>query len=146
MIWTLVVLAILMWLLQGLLNVVQLKKFNKELKSLRKSGRVAIGKARGRFKAGCLLLLCIDDNCKIIKGRRLQGITSFARFKDFDKLNGVVLTEITEDICKPFDKQLAKAILSAVEEYKNYTKEQLEKQKDKENPDSKQTDDTCLNN
>lgn len=140
MFWVFIVLAIVMWLLQGLLNIVQLKKFNRELKLLRQSGRVAIGKARGRFKAGCLLLLCIDDNCKIIKAKKLQGITSFARFKDFDKLNGIVLTDITEDMCKQFDKQLAKAILSAVEEYKNYTKQQLEKLEKKE------TDDTCLNN
>ena len=63
MFWTFIVLGIVMWLLQGLLNIYQLKKFNKELKNLRQSGRVAIGKARGRFKAGCLLLLCIDDVC-----------------------------------------------------------------------------------
>ena len=81
MFWTFIVLGIVMWLLQGLLNIYQLKKFNKELKNLRQSGRVAIGKARGRFKAGCLLLLCIDDDCKIITGKKLQGVTSFARFK-----------------------------------------------------------------
>ena len=46
MFWTFIVLGIVMWLLQGLLNIYQLKKFNKELKNLRQSGRVAIGKAR----------------------------------------------------------------------------------------------------
>ena len=91
MFWTFIVLGIVMWLLQGLLNIYQLKKFNKELKNLRQSGRVAIGKARGRFKAGCLLLLCIDDDCKIITGKKLQGVTSFARFKDFNELNGTIV-------------------------------------------------------
>ena len=86
MFWTFIVLGIVMWLLQGLLNIYQLKKFNKELKNLRQSGRVAIGKARGRFKAGCLLLLCIDDDCKIITGKKLQGVTSFARFKNFNEI------------------------------------------------------------
>ena len=129
MFWTFIVLGIVMWLLQGLLNIYQLKKFNKELKNLRQSGRVAIGKARGRFKAGYLLMLCIDENCKIIKGRKLQGITSFAGFKDFDDLNGIVLTDITEDFCTNtnFDKQSKMAILSAVEEYKEYTRQQEEK-------------------
>lgn len=127
MFWILIVLAVAMWVLQGILSVFQLKKFNRELKSLRKSGRVAIGKARGRFKAGCLLLLCIDENCKIIKGRKLQGITSFARFKDFDALNGIVLTDITEDFYNNFDKQTKAAVLSAVEEYRQYTKQQEEK-------------------
>ena len=89
MFWILIVLAIAMWVLQGILSVFQLKKFNRELKRLRKSGRVAIGKARGRFKAGCLLMLCIDEKCTIIKGRKLQGITSFAGFKDFNDLNGI---------------------------------------------------------
>lgn len=105
MFWTFIVLGIVMWLLQGLLNIYQLKKFNKELKNLRQSGRVAIGKARGRFKAGCLLLLCIDDDCKIITGKKLQGVTSFARFKDFNELNGYYLPEITEKDCQNFDKQ-----------------------------------------
>ncbi|OUO41441.1 hypothetical protein B5F82_01525 [Megamonas hypermegale] len=127
MFWILIVLAIAMWVLQGILSVFQLKKFNRELKRLRKSGRVAIGKARGRFKAGCLLMLCIDENCKIIKGRKLQGITSFAGFKDFNDLNGIVLTDITEDFCNNFDKQTKTAILSAVEEYRQYTKQQEEK-------------------
>ncbi|SNU99382.1 DNA-binding transcriptional activator GutM [Megamonas hypermegale] len=127
MFWILIVLAIAMWVLQGILSVFQLKKFNRELKRLRKSGRVAIGKARGRFKAGCLLMLCIDENCKIIKGRKLQGITSFASFKDFNNLNGIVLTDITEDFCNNFDKQTKTAILSAVEEYRQYTKQQEEK-------------------
>ena len=119
MFWTFIVLGIVMWLLQGLLNIYQLKKFNKELKNLRQSGRVAIGKARGRFKAGCLLLLCIDDDCKIITGKKLQGVTSFARFKDFNELNGYYLPEITEKDCQNFDKQTSSAILSAVEEYKH---------------------------
>ena len=34
MFWTFIVLGIVMWLLQGLLNIYQLKKFNKELKNL----------------------------------------------------------------------------------------------------------------
>ena len=37
MFWTFIVLGIVMWLLQGLLNIYQLKKFNKELKNLRQS-------------------------------------------------------------------------------------------------------------
>ena len=126
MFWIFIVLGIVMWLLQGLLSVYQLKKFNKELKNLRQSGRVAIGKARGRFKAGCLLLLCIDENCNIIKGKKLQGVTSFARFKDFNELNGYSLPKITEKDCQNFDKQTRSAILSAVEEYKQYTKQQEE--------------------
>lgn len=134
MFWILVVLAIAMWLLQGLFSVLQLKKFNKELKSLRKSGRVAIGKARGRFKAGCLLLLCIDENCKIITGKKLQGVTIFAGFKDFTDLNGMVLTDITENTCQAFDKQTKAAILSAVDEYNAYTKQQAQEQTCLETP------------
>ena len=125
-IWLFVILGISMWLLQGLLSVLQLKKFNKELKNLRKSGRVAIGKARGKFKAGCLLLLCIDENCKIIVGRKMQGITIFAGFNDFNDLNGMILPEITENDVSKFNKQIQTAILSAVDEYKQYTKQQQE--------------------
>ena len=134
MFWVFIVVAIAMCLLQGMLSVFQLKKFNKELKTLRQYGKVAIGKARGRFKAGCLLLLCIDENCTIIKGRKLQGITSFATFKDFNTLNGKNLSNITETDCINFDKQIKIAILSAVEEYKEYTKQQAETSKCLESP------------
>lgn len=130
MIWVFVAAAVIMWLLQGLLSAFQLKKFNRELKTMRQSGRVAIGKARGRFRAGCLLLLCIDADCRIVKGRLLQGITSFANFRDFNSLNGIVLTDIDESTCAGFDKQTAKAILSAVDEYRQYTAQQAEKQDD----------------
>lgn len=130
MIWVFVAATVIMWLLQGLLSAFQLKKFNRELKTMRQSGRVAIGKARGRFRAGCLLLLCIDADCRIIKGRLLQGVTSFANFQDFNHLNGIVLTDIDESMCAEFDSQTAKAILSAVDEYRQYTAQQAEKQDD----------------
>lgn len=130
MIWVFVAAAVIMWLLQGLLSAFQLKKFNRELKTMRQSGRVAIGKARGRFRAGCLLLLCIDADCRIVKGRLLQGVTSFANFRDFNYLNGIVLTDIDESMCAGFDKQTAKAVLAAVDEYRQYTAQQAEKQDD----------------
>ncbi len=142
MIWMFIALAIAMWLLQGLLSVFQLKKFNRELKSLRQTGRVAIGKTRGRFKTGCLLLLCIDENTIIIKGRKLQGITSFASFHDFNDLNGIKLTNIDENIIAGFDKQTAKAINSAVDEYIQYSKQQnkeTENKKYNENNIEKET-------
>ena len=64
---------------------------------------------------------------RLLKEGKLQGITSFASFKDFNNLNGIVLTDITEDFCNNFDKQTKTAILSAVEEYRQYTKQQEEK-------------------
>ncbi len=143
MIWIFIALAIAMWLLQGLLSVLQLKKFNRELKQLRKTGRVAIGKTRGRFKSGCLLLLCIDENAVIIKGRKLQGITSFASFRDFNELNGIKLTDVDGDVTAGFDAQTAKAIASAVDEYVQYSKQQqqeIENKKDNENNSENNTE------
>lgn len=44
--------------LQFLFQMVQMKSFNKFYTKLRKKGRVAIGKAKGGFHAGAIVMFC----------------------------------------------------------------------------------------
>lgn len=117
-----VALAVFVWVAQTVLGFRQFKKFNNHIKELRQEGRVAIGRARGHFSAGVLVLFVIDDQCKIIRGEIMEGRTVFAGFKPFDNFNGLTLFELSEDLCKTMklSRQQTAAVLSAQQEYESY--------------------------
>lgn len=125
MLW-LIMIAALMWILQCILGLWQFNKFNRRFKELRMEGRVAIGRAKGRFVAGAVVLLCIDKECNIIKGEKMQGTTIFAGIKPFHTFDRMNLLAINEACCQELDKQTAKAVLNAVHNYKAFVeKEQM---------------------
>mgnify|MGYP000609051363 CR=1 FL=1 len=94
MMWTLFIAAIAIWVLQTALTLWQFRRFNRRLKELRQSGPVAIGKAKGRFLAGAIVLLCIDADCCIVKGEIMEGVTVFAKCRPFSALNGLNLLDM----------------------------------------------------
>lgn len=128
MVW-LILVAVLMWILQCLLGVWQFKSFNREFKVLRAEGRVAVGKSKGRIVAGAVVLLCIDADCRIIKGKKMQGLTIFARLRMFDHFNRKNLLDIDRKACEGLDQQTTKAVLNAVENYREFIRQEAEKQK-----------------
>ena len=117
-----IALAVVVWIAQTILGLWQFKKFNAHLKALRREGRVAIGRARGRFSAGVLVLFVIDSDCRILKGEIMEGRTVFAVFKPFDNFNGLTLFELSENLCKgmKLSKQQTTAVISAQQEYESY--------------------------
>jgi len=126
MLW-LILLGALMWILQCVLGLLQFRRFNRHLKQLRSFGRVAIGRSKGRVVAGAVVLLCIDENCNIIKGEKIEGLTIFAGVKSFDCLNGINLLDLNEMVCAGLPKQTKKAVLQAVEDYKSFQQMEVEK-------------------
>ncbi len=123
MLW-LIIVAALMWILQCILGIWQFNKFNRRFKELRAEGRVAIGRAKGRVVAGAVVLLCIDKECNIIKGEKMQGTTIFAGLKPLNKFNHMNLLDINEVSCNGLDKQTTKAVLNAVSNYKEFIKKE----------------------
>lgn len=121
-IWFLVATAVVVWVLQTALGFWQFKRFSNHVRDLRQFGRVAIGRARGRFSAGVLVLFVIDNECRIIKGEIMQGRTVFANCKPFDEFNGVTLFELSEELCDsmklPAQQKLA--VISARQDYESY--------------------------
>lgn len=117
-----IALAVFVWILQTVLGFWQFKKFSNHLKQLRGEGRVAIGRARGHFSAGVIVLLVIDNYCRIIKGEIMEGRTVFAGFKPFNHLNGLTLFELSDDLCKSLklDFKQSVAVLSAKKDYEDY--------------------------
>ena len=114
--------AVVVWIAQTVLGLRQFKKFNAHLKSLRKEGRVAIGRARGHFMAGVLILFVIDEQCRILRGEIMEGRTVFAGFSPFETFNGLTLFELSEDLCKEMQlsRQQTAAVISAQREYESY--------------------------
>ena len=130
MIWTLFIAAIAIWVLQTALTLWQFRRFNRRLKELRQSGPVAIGKAKGRFLAGAIVLLCIDADCRIVKGEIMEGVTVFAKCRPFSALNGLNLLDLSEALCEEqgLTRQQIKAALSARQDYLSYQELQREQQ------------------
>lgn len=114
--------GVVVWILQTVLGLWQFKKFNAHLKNLRKIGKVAIGRSRGRFSAGVVVLFVIDEQAKILKGEIMEGRTVFASFKPFEKFNGITLFELGEELCKTMklNSQQTAAVVFARKEYENY--------------------------
>ena len=114
--------AVVVWIAQTVLGLRQFKKFNNHIRELRQEGRVAIGRARGHFTAGALVLFVIDDECRILRGEIMEGRTVFAGFKPFEKFNGLTLFELSEELCKSMklSRQQTNAVISAQQEYESY--------------------------
>ena len=114
--------AVVVWIAQTVLGFRQFKKFNNHIRELRQEGRVAIGRARGHFMAGVLVLFIIDDECRIIRGEIMEGRTVFAGFSPFEHFNGLTLFEPSQDLCKSMklSKQQTTAVISAQQEYESY--------------------------
>jgi len=115
-----VLLAAGLWILQGLFGFWQLRHFNQRFKLLRNEGRVVVGKSKGRIMAGAVLMFCLDQDCKIIKGEKMEGISIFARLKPFNSLNNLNLLEIEEKQYSGLDRPTCKAVMNAIENYKAF--------------------------
>ena len=130
----LVVLAVVVWILQTVLGLWQFKRFSNHIRDLRGLGRVAIGRAKGGFMSGVIVLLVIDNYCRIIKGEIMEGRTVFAGFKEFNVLNGLTLFELSDELCKSLklDFQKSVAVMSAKQDYENYQIMQADNSNQKE--------------
>ena len=116
MLW-LALIAVLMWVLQLVLSILQFRRFAAHVKEMRREGRVAIGKAKGRFVAGAIVLFVIDPACNIVRGEIMKGVTVFAGFRSFDDFTGRNLLDLTEADVAAYDRQTRRTVLGAREEY-----------------------------
>ncbi|HEY0222867.1 MAG TPA: transcriptional regulator GutM [Lactovum miscens] len=87
-------LFVTLYLIQSWFSWKQIKAFNHGFQELRRKGKVVVGKRSGHFVAGTVILLLVSPEGKIIEGRKMQGISVFARFRNFDTLNGTILVDL----------------------------------------------------
>ncbi|MBU3176990.1 transcriptional regulator GutM [Clostridium estertheticum] len=113
------VVVMLSFALQYFLGFKQIKHFNDEYIRLRKEGRVSIGRRAGKIQSGTIILFALDKNDRIRYGRKIQGTTILAKFKDFNTFNGREIGKITlkDEEMKKEIKITRKAVLDAVNSY-----------------------------
>src|SRR5699024_3027604 len=96
-----IMLAIMVaWILQTILGTTQVRNFNKHYTELRKYGRVSIGRSKGIFRSGVVLLMSIDKERNIQIAKKMQGVTILARFKRFPIIEGQDLLDIEPEVYK----------------------------------------------
>jgi DNA-binding transcriptional regulator of glucitol operon len=118
--WIIFVLIGAAWIGQMILGFYQIKYFNKNFKDMRKLGKVVIGKNKGKVRAGVVVLIAIDKDSNIIKAKKMQGISVFARMRALKILENKNLLKINTSSLKGVDKWTVKAVDNGIESYKNY--------------------------
>lgn len=112
--------AIAAYLFQGFLGFLQIKHFTNVYGELRRQGKVAIGRHTGKFKAGTIVMFSLDELGIIIEGRKMQGTTILAKFKNIEDVKGYHITELSLNVpCVVKENKLTRiTMMDAVETYK----------------------------
>ena len=116
----LIILFCIAFALQYLLTFLQMKHFMASYRRLRQKGRVAIGKARGAFRAGAIAMFAIDGSGSILEGSYLQGVTVFARARVLKGFEGMDVGDLKPRDCKRMrlSGPVTKAVLEASSNYR----------------------------
>ena len=88
---------------------------------------MAIGKAKGGFRSGAVVLVCIDEENRIVKAEKMSGRTVFASFRPLAGLEGKFLPSLTETDCEGLGRQVKTAVMNARQDYENYQELQKER-------------------
>ena len=126
----LILIGITVWILNFIFGLLQIKDFNKNYIELRKLGKVAIGRKKGRLSSGTIVLIRIKDDGLIEESRKMQGVTVTARVKNFKGLEDKYIGQLEENDLKKFNKPLKKAILDAVKNYNAFKIKEVNKEKE----------------
>ena len=115
--WFLLICFGVAFLAQYALGIVQMKSFTVNFGRLRKMGKVAIGKKKGAFRAGAIVMFAVDNDGIILDGSYMSGVTVLARFKKLKGFEGLNVATLTKENVKGFPKQVQGAILEASSNY-----------------------------
>ncbi|OBX09808.1 XRE family transcriptional regulator [Gallibacterium salpingitidis] len=111
---SLIIIAIIAWILQIVLGWWQVSQFNKEFEKLCKQGNVGIGRTKGRFKPKVVIAIAFDQNHRVVNSIILKGLTVFSRPKTITKLQGLLHSEIVPEAIFPNDKHSQEALKEAI--------------------------------
>lgn len=95
--WKIFAVAFVLMVFNSILTYKQAKDFTTSFNEIRKYGNVIVGKDKQYFIYGVILILACDNNGYITKGKIMEGFSVFARFKDFDVLNGQSIYDLKEE-------------------------------------------------
>lgn len=111
--WFLVIILGVSYLAQMGFSFFQLQDFARAYASLRKHGKVAIGKRKNALSAGSIAMFLIDDDGTIIQAKSLSGLSVLARFKPLAGFDGMDIAHVTEGPLARLPRGLRLAVLNA---------------------------------
>lgn len=117
MLWLAIVALAFIYVTNTVLAFLQTKNYTSAFTSLRRRGRVAIGKKKGVFRAGAIVMLLLDENGIVTDGARLTGVTVLSRFRPFDAFNGAALTDIDATDDRRMTTSVRQAVNNARDNY-----------------------------
>jgi DNA-binding transcriptional regulator of glucitol operon len=86
------------WILQLGLSYLQMKRFYKKVRRLRKGGCLgAIGKEGSMYKRKLYTVLVVDENDRVVHAEQLNGWTVFASLRPVPEVVGVTLADLMDD-------------------------------------------------
>lgn len=108
--------------IQAILGFMQLKRFINMFRKMNRQGKVLIGKNPKRLQAGSIILLNIDESANIKHAELLKGVTSFARFRSIDSLEGQSLPELVSSYegLRHFNPLIRGCLLNAYRNFVNF--------------------------
>ena len=102
--WKIFAIAFMLMVFNSILTYKQAKDFTVSFNEMRKYGNVSVGKDKQYFMYGVVLILACDNNGYVTKGKIMKGFSVFARFKDFNILNGKYIYDLKEEEEKKMNK------------------------------------------
>ncbi len=106
------------FIFQLALGYFQIKHFTKVFVEMRRIGKVAIGRRPGKFRSGTIVLFALSDNGTILKAKKMQGVTVFAKACDLHGFTDKNIKTLKEKDINHCNSLLKSAILDATINYK----------------------------
>ena len=118
---SLIIIIGIAFLMQGFFSFLQMKHLSDAFIEMRRKGKVAFGRKSGGFHAGAVVMFRLDDDGIICEGKKLEGLTSFARVKPLTGFEGRYIGSLTAEDGPKNHRNLCKAIEDAALTYRKYT-------------------------
>lgn len=112
---TLILIAVIAWLLQIILGWLQVNRFNRAFASLAKKGKVGIGRTKGRFKAKVIIALAFDQELKVVDALMMKGFTVFSSPEPLPQLIGLTYQQIDPNQIFPNHPNAKEALAEAIQ-------------------------------
>lgn len=118
MFWTFMIGFAIIYLTQMALGWRQSKNFADTFTTMRRKGRVAIGKKQGLLVAGAFVLFLLDADGRIVEGQKLSGVTVLSRFRPFTLFNDQEMAALNPESDRRINRSLRAAVVNARENYR----------------------------
>lgn len=113
MFWPVMIGFAVFYLLQTVLAMRQATNYTKHYGTMRRQGRVAIGKQKNLVANGAIVMFRLDESDVVVEGVRLSGVTVFSRFKPFTTFDGQRLADVDASTHREINKSLRAAVANA---------------------------------